>query len=171
MVTLDGLARAPNNNAEPLPTFGVLAAHPLLTPFSSERDSDDGMSRGSAEPADIQHLCVQLYTRGNCGRDQETRTTRGHVQDRSHATEDRLVGIVDILNSIKTKKQHQNTDNVILKYSLSSASTWPQVLEDTAARKDWRWDPKYSLEKMVPYMLQKVRDQLAKEVAPPKELF
>ena len=48
-----------------------------------------------------------------------------------------------------------------------SASTWPQVLEDTQARIDWDWNPKYTLENMVPYMLDKVRDQLKKEIILP----
>lgn len=50
------------------------------------------------------------------------------------------------------------------------ASTWPHVLEDNNARRDWRWDPQFNLEKMVPYMLQKVRDQLHSEQVI-KELF
>ena len=45
----------------------------------------------------------------------------------------------------------------------TSASTWPQVLEDKNARKDWGWDPQYTLEKMVPYMLHKVKTQLQSE--------
>ena len=44
-----------------------------------------------------------------------------------------------------------------------SASTWPEVLDDTNARNDWAWDPKFTLENMVPYMLQKVRDQIGHE--------
>lgn len=43
------------------------------------------------------------------------------------------------------------------------ADTWPQVFEDKNARRDWGWDPKFTLENMVPFMLAKVKDQLKSE--------
>lgn len=33
------------------------------------------------------------------------------------------------------------------------ADSWPQSLDDSAARKDWNWNPKINLSKMVDIML------------------
>lgn len=43
------------------------------------------------------------------------------------------------------------------------AKSWPEVLEDHNARAQWGWDPEYTLENMVPFMLRKVQNQLGVE--------
>jgi nucleoside-diphosphate-sugar epimerase len=43
------------------------------------------------------------------------------------------------------------------------ADSWPQSLDDTAARKEWGWKPTYDLKKMTSEMLEKLREKLGKE--------
>jgi len=40
------------------------------------------------------------------------------------------------------------------------AATWPNSMDDSAARTEWGWDPKYKLEEMVEDMLEKVSAKL-----------
>lgn len=37
------------------------------------------------------------------------------------------------------------------------ADSWPQVFDDSEARADWNWKPKYDLEKLVEFMVRDVR--------------
>jgi nucleoside-diphosphate-sugar epimerase len=37
------------------------------------------------------------------------------------------------------------------------ADSWPQSVDDAAAREEWRWAPRYGLDAMVDDMLQKLR--------------
>lgn len=39
----------------------------------------------------------------------------------------------------------------------SIADSWPQVFDDSEARNDWNWMPKYNLEKLVELMVRDVR--------------
>lgn len=39
-----------------------------------------------------------------------------------------------------------------------SADSWPQVFDDSEARLDWLWKPKYDLDKLVDCMVQEVRE-------------
>ena len=40
------------------------------------------------------------------------------------------------------------------------AATWPNNMDDSAARKEWGWDPKYKLEEMVADMMEKISAKL-----------
>ena len=40
------------------------------------------------------------------------------------------------------------------------ANSWPQSIDDKAAREDWGWQHKYNLEKMVEIMLENVNPSL-----------
>lgn len=42
------------------------------------------------------------------------------------------------------------------------ADSWPQVFDDSEARKDWKWQPKYNLDKLVDLMVQDVRENYLK---------
>jgi nucleoside-diphosphate-sugar epimerase len=37
------------------------------------------------------------------------------------------------------------------------ADSWPQSIDDSAAREEWKWAPRYRLDAMVDDMLQKLR--------------
>ena len=40
------------------------------------------------------------------------------------------------------------------------ANSWPNSLDDTCARKEWHWNPKYDLAKMTEDMLTQLRIKL-----------
>jgi nucleoside-diphosphate-sugar epimerase len=40
------------------------------------------------------------------------------------------------------------------------AKTWPQSLDDSAARADWGWDPKFDIDLMTEDMLKVLGDRL-----------
>lgn len=40
------------------------------------------------------------------------------------------------------------------------ANTWPNSLDDTAAREEWGWNPKYDLDAMTKDMLEKLKIKL-----------
>lgn len=42
------------------------------------------------------------------------------------------------------------------------ANSWPNSLDDSAARAEWGWDPKYNLASMTTDMLEKLKEKLAK---------
>lgn len=39
-----------------------------------------------------------------------------------------------------------------------AADSWPQVFDDSEARADWNWKPKYDLDALVDFMVKDVRD-------------
>ncbi|XP_031638888.1 L-threonine 3-dehydrogenase, mitochondrial [Contarinia nasturtii] len=43
------------------------------------------------------------------------------------------------------------------------ADSWPQVFDDSDARRDWNWKPKYDLDKLVDLMVQDVRENYLKK--------
>lgn len=43
------------------------------------------------------------------------------------------------------------------------ADSWPQVFDDSDARRDWKWRPKYDLDKLVELMVRDVRVNYLKE--------
>ena len=47
--------------------------------------------------------------------------------------------------------------DVLLSLFNTLADSWPEVLDDTNARRDWSWDHEYDLEKMVKDMVTKLR--------------
>lgn len=38
------------------------------------------------------------------------------------------------------------------------ANTWPDSIDDTAARNDWGWKPKYDLDTMTRVMIEKLKE-------------
>ena len=44
------------------------------------------------------------------------------------------------------------------------AESWPDALDDDAAREEWDWRPEYDLDAMTDVMLQAVSDRLAKMI-------
>lgn len=58
----------------------------------------------------------------------------------------------------KSIRELINSPNFKVSYEIDSlkqpiADSWPDSIDDSAARKDWDWKPKYDLTKMVKYML------------------
>lgn len=52
--------------------------------------------------------------------------------------------------------------NLRVKYQPDSrqliADSWPQVFDDSEAREDWNWQPKYNLDNLVDFMIKDVQD-------------
>jgi threonine 3-dehydrogenase len=44
------------------------------------------------------------------------------------------------------------------------ADSWPDSLDDSTARRDWGWNPKYGMEDMVDIMLHSLKEQRATKV-------
>ncbi|GAH35998.1 unnamed protein product, partial [marine sediment metagenome] len=42
--------------------------------------------------------------------------------------------------------------------------SWPNHMDDSAAREEWRWSPQYDLATMTKEMLQKLSDKLKIEI-------
>lgn len=42
------------------------------------------------------------------------------------------------------------------------ADSWPQVLDDSAAREDWNWKPKYDIDALVDVMVREIKEMNAK---------
>lgn len=42
----------------------------------------------------------------------------------------------------------------------SIASSWPRSIDDSVARRDWKWEPRYDLERLVGEMLESIRTRL-----------
>lgn len=40
----------------------------------------------------------------------------------------------------------------------NSADSWPQVFDDSEARADWGWKPKYDLSALVDFMVKDVKE-------------
>ncbi len=59
-----------------------------------------------------------------------------------------------------TKAIQQHIPNFSISYSPDFrqviADSWPNAIDDTHAKKDWQWEPHFSLEKMVKVMLENV---------------
>lgn len=99
---------------------------------------------------------------------------------------DALDSIVDLIEADPSKLIHRNAFNIsamsfdpeelaasinkyipefILEYNVDTerqaiADSWPNTLDDTAAREEWGWNPKYDLDKMTRDMLKKLRIKL-----------
>ena len=99
---------------------------------------------------------------------------------------DALVAIVSLMEADPAKLKHRNAFNVTamsfepeeiaasikehipefkLDYDVDSgrqaiADSWPNSLDDSAAREEWGWNPKYNLEAMTKDMLEKLRIKL-----------
>lgn len=41
----------------------------------------------------------------------------------------------------------------------ATADSWPQVLDDSDARADWGWNPKYDLDGLVDIMVREIKKQ------------
>ncbi len=44
------------------------------------------------------------------------------------------------------------------------ADSWPNNMDDSAARQEWGWEPKYNLESMTKDMIEKLSQKLGKEI-------
>jgi nucleoside-diphosphate-sugar epimerase len=42
-------------------------------------------------------------------------------------------------------------------YRQAIAESWPQSIDDSVAKKDWNWKPKYNLEKLTDDMLKNIK--------------
>ncbi len=99
--------------------------------------------------------------------------------------EDAVRASIEIMNSDPSKLRHRNAFNVtamsfcpeeiaahirnyIPEFTISYnvdpirqaiADSWPNSLEDYAARVEWGWKPKYNLEKMVKDMIEKLKEK------------
>lgn len=56
--------------------------------------------------------------------------------------------------NLKVFKKNLNRMNCLL----FSADAWPQVFDDSDARRDWQWHHKYDLEKLVDLMVRDVKN-------------
>ncbi|MDR7869259.1 MAG: L-threonine 3-dehydrogenase [Tissierellaceae bacterium] len=101
---------------------------------------------------------------------------------------DALDAIINLMEADSSRLEHRNAFNVtamsfepeelaeairkhipefVLDYDIDPtrqaiAESWPNSLDDTAARLEWDWSPKYDLENMTKDMLEKLRLKLGK---------
>lgn len=47
-------------------------------------------------------------------------------------------------------------------FLLVVADSWPQVFDDSDARRDWNWKPKYDLDKLAELMVEDIRGNYMK---------
>lgn len=99
---------------------------------------------------------------------------------------DALDAIIDLMEADPSKLKHRNAFNVTamsfgpeeiyaeikkhipefeIKYNVDQvkqkiAESWPNSLDDSAARKEWGWKPKYDLSSMTVDMLEKLKEKL-----------
>lgn len=66
----------------------------------------------------------------------------------------------DIANSIKKIIPEFELDYEVDPERQKIADSWPNSLDDRAAREEWGWDPKYDLDKMTEDMLGKLKDKV-----------
>lgn len=50
-----------------------------------------------------------------------------------------------------------------IEYFSLLADAWPQVFDDSEARRDWKWEPKYNLDKLVDLMVRDVKENYLKK--------
>lgn len=60
-------------------------------------------------------------------------------------------------NSFFLSLSFRTFELLIHAYDFNLADTWPQVFDDSDARRDWKWKPKYDLDKLVELMVRDVR--------------
>ena len=68
----------------------------------------------------------------------------------------------ELANAIKEKIPGFQIDYDIDPLRQSIADSWPDALDDTAAREEWNWNPGYDLEEMVDDMLGNLTAKLSK---------
>lgn len=66
----------------------------------------------------------------------------------------------DIAKSIKKIIPEFELDYDVDPERQAIADSWPNSLDDSAARKEWGWNPKYNLDKMSQDMLEKLKDKV-----------
>lgn len=66
----------------------------------------------------------------------------------------------DIKNEIKKHIPEFEMDYKVDPIKQNIADSWPNSLDDSCARSEWNWNPKYNLETMTADMLQKLRIKL-----------
>ncbi|HSL94131.1 MAG TPA: L-threonine 3-dehydrogenase, partial [Bacillota bacterium] len=100
---------------------------------------------------------------------------------------DALDAVIDLMEADPAKLLHRNAFNVtamsfapehiaaeikkhipefVISYDVDPvrqgiANSWPNSLDDTAAREEWGWNPKYTLASMTEDMLQALKKKLA----------
>lgn len=100
---------------------------------------------------------------------------------------DALDAAIDLMEADPSKLKHRNAFNVtamsfdpeiiaakirkhipdfVMNYNVDPmkeaiAATWPNSMDDSAAREEWGWNPKYDLEEMTKDMLEKIRIKLS----------
>ena len=66
------------------------------------------------------------------------------------------------------KKIKQYFSDFIIKYDPDKrdllASSWPNSIDDSCARKDWGWSPNYDLSKMVDYIILNLKKKYKQEI-------
>ncbi|MBM7562378.1 L-threonine 3-dehydrogenase [Fusibacter tunisiensis] len=67
----------------------------------------------------------------------------------------------DIKNEIKKHIPEFEMDYDVDSVKQTIANSWPNSLDDSAAREEWGWNPKYNLENMTADMLAKLKMKLA----------
>lgn len=66
----------------------------------------------------------------------------------------------DIGNSIKKIIPDFELDYDVDPVKQEIADSWPNSLDDSSAREEWGWDPKYDLDRMTQDMLEKLKDKV-----------
>lgn len=61
------------------------------------------------------------------------------------------------MNDIFGAKKIDFVQHIRFTISFHTADSWPQVFDDSEARADWKWKPKYDLEKLVKFMVRDVQ--------------
>jgi len=69
----------------------------------------------------------------------------------------------DIANSIKRKINEFEVTYKVDKQRQNIADSWPDSIDDTAAREEWGWKPRYDLDAMTDDMLEKISKKLKME--------
>ena len=49
-------------------------------------------------------------------------------------------------------------------FSAFSADSWPEIFDDSNARRDWSWNHEYDLQKLVRIMLEFLSDKFGKPI-------
>jgi len=105
---------------------------------------------------------------------------------------DALTAAIDLMDANPDKLQHRNAFNVssmsvapeniadeirkiIPEFTLdykadplrqAIADSWPNNMDDSAARQEWGWEPTYNLESMTKDMIERLSQKLGKEIRP-----
>ncbi|MGO1712172.1 MAG: L-threonine 3-dehydrogenase, partial [Senegalia sp. (in: firmicutes)] len=127
------------------------------------------------------HIYYEALKKGKftCPLDEDTYMDMMYMPDAINA-------IIDLIEADASKLKHRNAFNVTamsfnpemianeikkhiseftMDYDVNNdlqkiANSWPNSLDDSAAKKEWDWNPKYDLEAMTKDMLDKLKEKL-----------